>query len=279
MNTPFITLVLLGMVSSFAQAQANATLGTDSSQTDALPSASRALQAPVPAPAERRTTARIAFTYDDLSGDLPSWREYGLAVNHEIDQKQFVEAGLLRTSRFDLEDNQVHGLYLYKFTSDLVATFEGNYSPTHRVLPEYTLGASISYTFLPATVGQLGIKTTSYDETRVNQVSIGVERYIGAFSIGATWRPAHAFGENINGGEIRGNYYYGERSRIGILLAAGEEVTPIGAQKIITEVRAGAIIGQHWVSPDWAVTYAVSRTRQGDLYNRTGVNIGLQYAF
>lgn len=279
MKTTPVTIALLSIASSLAHAQADMSTGTNPTRSRALPLASQALQDMRDTEGADRITARAAVTYDKLSNNLASWREYSMAANHDIDKQQFIEAGLVRTSRFDLEDNQINALYLRKFTPDLVATIDGNVSPTHRVLPKYTLSGTISYVFLPATVGQFGVKTTSYDETRVNQVTIGVERYIGAFSLGATWRPARAFGKSIDGGEVRINYYYGERSSISMLLGAGEEVTPIGEFKTITKVRAGALFGHHWLDQNWAVTYAVSRTRQGDFYNRTGVNIGLQYAF
>lgn len=279
MNPALVNLILLGAIYpfSFSFAQSNIGSRTEAGDPVIRPQENKMIDEP-DAEKPGRTTVRAAFTYDELSKNLPGWREYSVAINHEINRKQLVELVATRTSRFDLDDNQIAGLYLYRFNKDLVASIEGNLSPTHRVLPKYMAGATVHYTFQPATVGLLGIKTTSYDQTRVNQLAIGVERYVGAFSVSGTWRPARAFGESIYGGDIRGSYYYGERSSIGVLVAAGEEVTPIGQLKTITRVRAAALIGQHWLNRYWAVTYAISHTRQGSLYDRTGFNVGLQYA-
>lgn len=279
MKTTLLKAILLCLTPALAHAGEDINSVSDPAGSGTLPFVGRVLQDTTRGGrGAEPTSLRVNVSHEKLSNNLQDWREYGLTIKHDLDERHFVEAGVLCTSRFDLEDNQINGLYLVKVTTDLVATIEGNVSPTHRVLPKYAIGGAVNYTFLPATVGQFGLKTTAYDETRVHQVTLGAERYIGAFSLGINWRPSRAFGEWVHGSEARANYYYGARSSVGMLLAAGQEVTPIGQFKTIARVRAAALIGQHWLNQDWAVSYAISRTRQGEFYDRTGAAIGLRYA-
>jgi hypothetical protein len=48
---------------------------------------------------------------------------------------------------------------------------------------------------------------------------------------------------------------------------------------VLADVRAVALIGRHWLARDWAVTYALHRTRQGGFHTRNGLRIGVQHAY
>ena len=232
-----------------------------------------ATAAPVPG-----VSVQVAAGFETLSNNTPNWREQTLQVRGRMTPAQTWGVGLTRTSRFGLDDTQVNATYAHKISPSLTATIEGTASPTHRVLPRNSVGAQVDYEFMPAWVAQVGAKTKSYDAVRANQLLLGVEHYVGNFSVGAAWLPSRAFGKTVNAAQLRGNYYYGDGSSVGVLLASGREVTPLASAVAVANVRAIAIIGRHRLAPKWNLTYAVNRTVQGDLYTRRGVNVGIEYA-
>ena len=233
---------------------------------------------PVSGPQSRKVV-RAATSTQRLSNNLPSWRETTVQYTQQAGSETFLGTGLTRASRFNMDDWQFNALYSTKLSSALRASLDANVSPSHRVLARYALDGQLHYEFQQAWLAHVGLKTSSYNDARVNQLLFGLEHYFSAFSISLGLRPTWAFGRTVYSGEVRGNFYYDDRNSVGFLLASGREVTPIGANVALVDVRAVAIIGQHWLNRHWALTYAVNRTRQGTFYTRRGIDVGIQYAF
>jgi YaiO family outer membrane protein len=233
---------------------------------------------PVSGPQSRKVV-RAAASTQRLNNNLPSWRETTVQYTQQAGSETLLGTGLTRTSRFNLNDWQFNALYSTKLSSALRASLDANVSPSHRVLARYALDGQLHYEFQPAWLAHVGLKTSSYNDATVNQLPLGLEHYFSAFSISLGLRPTRAFGRTVYSGEARGNFYYDDHNSVGFLVASGREATPIGANVALIDVRAVAIIGQHWLNRHWALTYAVNRTRQGTFYTRRGVDVGIQYAF
>lgn len=228
---------------------------------------------------EIRKVVRAATSTQRLSNNLPSWRETTVQYTQQTGSETFLETGLTRASRFNMDDWQFNALYSTKLSSALRASLDANVSPSHRVLARYALDGQLQYEFQQAWLANVGLKTSSYNDARVNQLQFGLEHYFSAFSISVGLRPTRVFGRTVYSGEVRGNFYYDDRNSVGLLIASGREATPIGANVALADVRAVAIIGQHWLNRHWGLTYAVNRTRQGTFYTRQGIDVGIQYAF
>ena len=233
---------------------------------------------PVSGPQSRKVV-RAAASTQSLGNNLPSWQETTVQYTQQAGSETLLGAGLTRASRFNINDWQVNALYSTKLSSALSASLDVNASPTHRVLARYALDGQLHYEFQPAWLAHVGLKTSSYNDATVNELLLGLEHYFSAFSISFGLHPTRAFGRTVYSGEARGNFYYDDHNSIGFLVASGREATPIGINVALIDVRAVAIIGQHWLNRHWALTYAVNRTRQGTLYTRRGVDVGIQYAF
>jgi YaiO family outer membrane protein len=240
------------------------------------------LCSPLTAIAQVETPANsvgLSVGREHLSNGSPDWTETQLQFNHRIAPRHTVGATLTRTERFGLRDSQLGLTYTLPVQKASAITLEANASDTHRVLPQRSIGATAQVEFAPAWLLHAGLKTTSYDTATINQSVWMLERYIGNISASLAWRPAHAYGTTVHAYEARANYYYGERDAVGVILATGREAANIGPAVAITSVDAAALIGRHWFDRQWAASYGISRTRQGDLYTRNGINLGLQYAF
>jgi YaiO family outer membrane protein len=231
-------------------------------------------------PVSRPTTLEVAHERASLSNGQAGWRETSLQIDHRYAPRQSAGLALRQTRRFGLNDTAIDLSGSQPLGERLTLSLEASASPTHRVLAKSALGASLQYEFAPAWLLHTGFKNTRYDNANVNQGLLMLERYVSSFSGSIAWRPVSALGTHANGFELRGNYYYGDKSTVGLILASGQEATTVSSQTVaLADVRAVALVGRHWLRDDWALTYAISRTRQGSFYDRNGVRLGVQYAF
>jgi YaiO family outer membrane protein len=225
------------------------------------------------------TTIGVDLENDSLSNGSDDWRMLSVRVKRDIGPRQLVEVSLDQTHRFGLRDNQAGIMYAWPISAALSASIDAHASSTHRVLPGNDVTAALQYEFAPAWLVHGGFRTTGYDDVRANQAQFMLEHYVGSFSWALGWRPTRAFGVTANSGELRGAYYYGDKSSLGLSYAAGRETTSTASGIVLAEVRALALIGHHWFAPSWAFNYAIGSTHQGDFYTRKGVSIGLAHTF
>lgn len=238
-----------------------------------------ACAAPFACAQDGTTTVRLAGTHEQLDNGTRDWRETSLGLQFGFAPRQVLDLSLARTSRFGLRDNQFAASYSMPLSDALTATLEASASDTHRVLARHALGGQLQYEFAKGWLAHGGLRTTSYDSATVNQALASLERYIGAFSVAATWRPTHAYGTTSHGAELRASRYYGERNAVTLILAGGREAASVPGGVSLTGVRSAALTGRHWFDRHWAATWAIGHTRQGNLYSRDGITIGAQYAF
>ncbi len=228
---------------------------------------------------QRATSVGVDYSQEKLSIDSPDWHERTLRVQHQFEKRHGAGMELADIERFGLRDTRLGLNYTRPLDSQLTATVDVGYSPTHRVIARHTLGAALQVEFAPAWLLHVGGRTTAYDGVTVNQAMIGLERYVANYSWIVNLRPAQAFGRTIYSGDIRGSYYYGNKNSVTLIAAAGEEAALVGSTVSIAQLRAVAITGRHWLDHRWAVSYGASHTHQGDFYSRNGINLGIQYTF
>ena len=232
-----------------------------------------------PAQPAQGTTVGVDLQNDTLSNASPDWRALTLRVKRDLGPRRLAELALGTTRRFGLADTQLSGLYAWPVSALLSASVEASASPSHRVLARNALGATLQYEFAPAWLLHGGAKSTAYRDARVNQALLMLERYVGATSWALAWRPSRAFDTTAHSVELRAAYYYADKASIGLSVATGRETTSTGCGVVLAEVQALTLTGRHWVTPAWALNYALGHTRQGDFYSRKGISVGLAHAF
>lgn len=230
--------------------------------------------------APRPFTVEFSSDNQRLSNNSPDWQETTLRLNRSLDRRQLLEFSLVQSNRFGLRDDQLQALYVHPLTDKLGVTVDASFSPTHNVLPQRSLGLTLNYEFAPAWLAYVGAKNTRYNDVSVAQGLFMVERYISSFSVAAAWRPVQVFGTSTSSQELRGSYYYGDKNVAGLILSSGQEATQVSSTLIaLADVKSVALTGRHWVSRDWAFTYVLNSTQQGDFYTRNGLRIGVQHIF
>lgn len=241
----------------------------------ALPLASFAQSADTPA-----WRAALVTEHSNLSRGYADWNAVSLQLGRHWSRRELAEVELTETRRFGQSDSEVAAGGAFPLGDALTASLRATYSPTHRVLPRASLGGGLQYEFRPAWLLHGALRTTRYAATDVDQASVMLEHYFGNWSALGAVHAIRAFGQDTQAYELRGSYYYGDASSVGLIASTGREVTQLGAGALaFARVHSLALVGRHALDGRWSLRYGLHRVRQGDFYTRSGVTLGVQAAF
>jgi YaiO family outer membrane protein len=223
---------------------------------------------------------QLSAEHNRLDHALPAWDELTLRLSRQLRRRELAEVALTQARRFGQTDSQLEASYLRPFGPRLTASVQLTLSPEHRFLARNSIEAGAQYEFMPAWLLHGRLRHTRYDNASVDQATLMLERYVGDYSASLAWRPVRALGTNADGFELRANRYYGDDSYVGLIASSGDEATPLGGGAVaLAGVRSLALVGRHRLQAGWSLTYALSRTRQGSFYSRTGLGAGVQHDF
>lgn len=119
------------------------------------------------------------------------------------------------------------------------------------------------------------VRHTAYRDTDVDRLALSAEKYLGNWRAAYTLGLADADGERLVGHGVALDRYYGERSVIGVHASTGEDTGLQGVEVITSDVDALWLQGRHELGPTWALQWSAGALRQGDLYERRWLQLGL----
>jgi YaiO family outer membrane protein len=221
-------------------------------------------------------------TYENLDKGQADWKSLYLEAAHDFAPRQTLYGVLRETERFKLRDTEFAAGYYHPLGASWTAQVEASYSSQHNVLPEASALGQLTWAAGGGWILTAGLRYSDYTDNGTRLVIGGIERYFGAWRAGYTLyngKPESA--PSASAHRLSVDYYYGERSRIGIGGTWGREVENVGPPTgiIVSDVRAIGLYGRHWLTPAWALTWDIGAHEQGDLYTRTGGRLGLRYRF
>jgi len=226
------------------------------------------------------TSVELGYGRESLSNGSPDWQDTGVDISHRLGEREYLGASLHDVKRFGLEETSAAASYLRPLTDRLGTLVEGSASHGANFLPRTSLAATLQYQFAPAWLLNGGLRSASYTEDHVTEGLLRLERYVSDFSWSVAWKPVNSHGRYAQSFEVRGSYYYGDRSMVGIIAASGREATSVAPNEVVlADVQSIALLGRHHLTDRWALTYAITRVRQGIFYARTGGRLGVQYSF
>jgi YaiO family outer membrane protein len=232
---------------------------------------------------EWRTEAQAAFEYESLSDGRGDWRGLVVEVSRHGSRHRAVHLAARETSRFSLRDRGIAAMVTHPLGSRVTAGIDVEASPTHHVLPSWSLGGRADVQLTRGYVASAGLSHRRYDGVTVNLITAGAERYFGSYRAAYTAYVAHLSGADVAGSHlVRVDRFYGREgsSLFGVALSAGAELEHLGSGTIVrTPVGAVSVLGRHWMTPRWALTYAAGVHDQGTLYTRRGGSVGVRYRF
>ena len=235
-----------------------------------------------PATGAARTAIEFGGTHETLTNNLPDWSSVYLEAAHDFGPRHTLYGGVRETRRFGATDTQVNAGLYYPFGEKWTLQVEGDFSGTHNVLPNYSLYANLHRTLAHGWGAGAGARRSEYTTTPVNILSGLLERYWGNFRGAYTiynGRPEGAPSATAHRFQL--NYYYGERSTVGLSYTTGREVESVGppAGIIASDITDWTLTGRHWFARHWAVTYDLLTHKQGSLYRREGMRFGIRHSF
>lgn len=226
----------------------------------------------------------LEFGYgrENLTNNYSDWTNTYLLGSRKLGDRQSVYGGLRETERFGLKDSEGHAGLYFPIGETWGGIVEASYSPTHEVLAHSSV-----YGFLQKHLGGgwglgLGVRHNEYTATASNVVSVLAERYWsnfrGAYTL-YSGRPEGA--SSAASHRLQLSYYYADRNSVGLSYTNGREVENVGPPRgvVATDVQSWTLGGQHWLTPEWALTYDMVQHEQGSLYRRQGLQFGVRRSF
>jgi YaiO family outer membrane protein len=258
------------------------------SSTDQKPQEEENSNLKTPPRAKRKSDRRgitevsVDVSRQFLTNGRGTWDEASLGVIHKFSPRNVLYASYSETQRFGERDRMAMvGLY-QPLNEKWTLLVEGRASPTHRVLAKWSALAQIERSFGKGWIGHAGYRRTDVANSKVNVAKIGVEKYWGLNRA--------AYSLSINNLENTGTsssqriqynrYYSDELSTVGISFAAGREIENTGSNSVIqSDIYNITISGKHAFSRRWAAAYGYTFHKQGDIYSRQGLKLGLRFKF
>ena len=224
------------------------------------------------------TTLEGRASVDGLSGGHAGWNEQSLRLDRRATARSGVSVGVQRLSRFGRDDRRVDFDASVALGRRVTAGVEGEASPSHAVVAR--AGGAVR---LHASLGggwgmQLRGGERRFDAATVRAGSATLERYWGR------WLASYAFtggrvasATSTAGHSLRLTRFAGERGAVTASVSGGREAESLGDAGVrVADVRAVAVWGDRPVSSRFALVYGGAVTRQGALYSRRTVSLGVR---
>ena len=231
---------------------------------------------------EAASEIELGLGRDMLDKGYENWNDAYLSGAHRFGERHSVFGRLRQIRHYGQHDREISGGYYYPLGEAWTALIEASVSPGHNVLPKNTLLGQLQKSFGDGWGAHAGYRRSWYNTESASLIMLTGERYWSdyraAYTLylgklpGAATAPSHR-------GQI--NYYYSNRSAFTLGYAKGRQVESLGSGLglLTNDVTSISLSGLHWLSPAWGISYEAIRERQGDLYTRKGVRVGLRHAF
>jgi YaiO family outer membrane protein len=246
-----------------------------------------ALLAPLPAQAADSSSAaadqlEAGTSHYALSNGYAHWSNAYLAGDHRFGERHSIYGQVQQARRFDLTDREVSGGYYLPLGQTWTALVEASASSGHHFLPQNSAFGQLQAALGDGWDVQAGFRRSVYTLASTNTGVLTGERYWGSFRAayrlylarlqGSGTAPSHV-------GQLA--YYYADRSNVTLSVARGRQAESLGPGLgvLLLDVRSVSISGRHWLDAAWALSFEAINERQGNLYTRKGISLGIRRAF
>jgi YaiO family outer membrane protein len=260
---------------------------------DAPPALLQAAQtAPVTAPASASTASaggalqslavEAGFTYDGVNGGSKDWSGEHISATRAFSERSDVYGLFQNRERFGLQDQDLTLGADYSPTQTWSTQMELTGSPTHRISPRYQILAQAGRTIGNGFALKAGEEHAEYNAGATDIQFGTLEYYWSHFRAAAVLNLGEARHLNMaTSGTVQLTDYYGDRNAIGLSFTLGEEHENVGdlgpspavARSHVTDL---SLVGHHWFSRDWALTYDFGYHQFGSFYSRRRIGLGIR---
>lgn len=220
----------------------------------------------------------VGYSFDSLDNGFDNWQSAYVEASHTPSPGKAYYVVIESIDRFsERESDFTAGTYV-PVDGGWTVLLQGSVAPSANVLPEWTAWAELQRSLTDGWGLRGGFRHAEYSDSRYELLNLGAERYWGNWQAAYTLYIGWPEGADTSVSHLgRLDRYYGARNRIGLLAGVGEESESIGGDRLLTtNTRTLGLTGRHWISGTWAVSWDLTWHRQGDVYNRGGVRVGLR---
>ena len=230
---------------------------------------------------ERGTRLSLGMSYEDLSGGRASWQAATLGLDHPLDERRRIFAGVNVEERFDTQDEQFSLGLADRMGGDWSWGVFADVAPDGEILPEWNLVAEAGRTLPGDRAISLRARHASYAAVDVDSLAATIEQYFAAFRAAYALTASRPEGISTRlGHALRFAHDYGDGSQATFALGYGEEAETIAPGVVqVTRNKSVSVHGVHWTTPAWGFSWEAGWHEQGDLYDRVRLRIGLEHRF
>ena len=232
-------------------------------------------------PAPQTTEIEVGSSYENLGNGFNHWRSVYLEGVHRFAPREVIYGHMRETERFAQRDQELLGGFYYPLADTWTTLVEANASPSHHILAKWSVFGQLEKSFPGGWGLHAGLRHTEYAQSNTNLALLTAERYFGDFRAAYSLYVGRPEGAGSAASHrFQFSYYYGDRSSVGIAYTIGKEVENVAPAGVLTtDVRDWGLLGRHWFSRHWAVSFEALWHEQGALYSRRGARAGLRYQF
>lgn len=215
-----------------------------------------------------------------LSNGSPEWHDTQITLGTRKGRTASY-ASVLTSNHFGRSDSgYLAGAYITPSVNTELS-LELTFSPTHQVMPYTQTSISFDHRLANGWGYAVGYGNRVFPGLSVATASLGTDRYWR--SLRAAYTVSLTTLSNVSGTSLSQNalltHFYGadQRSSVTFTVNAGREAENVGGPVLVSTVTGATLRGTHWLgtSPT-ALTWSASLTRQGGLYARSEVQLGLR---
>lgn len=234
--------------------------------------------------AARNGEWEFGSSVDQLSRGYAPWRSTYLNARWQAMPDWSFKGGLREVERHGLKDDEIHAGIGFSVACCAHLQLEWGHSTSHRVLPENYAEIRVESELAKGWVGAAGWRRSAFDAGMTNVGHLALERYLGNHRIGYTLYAGQPDGAKLSSShKLHWAWHYDrghERNWLGVAAVGGRETENTGTGGFLTTpVESLQLSGLHWFNRAWAINWEIGRTRQGDIYTRRGLRLGLRHAF
>lgn len=221
--------------------------------------------------------------YDRLTDGNDHWRSHVVAFNHQFAPRKTVYGEWEKVERFSLIDQGVVAGFYWPLSSNWTLQLEGKQSELdqYNILPQ----ASQLVRFhrkLPVGWGvALSQRDTEHSISTISNMTLELENYyVRLYSLYRYSSGTVAGAGDTESHSLSMRYLFSAKYYLGFGTGFGTEVEKASPTVILTStVFHFYLNGLYMLDDKLAFTGVVSLNKQGDLYQREGLQFGIRYRF
>lgn len=270
-------LTLLGVVSlSFAPPAQAQTLGEESV---ARPDSTGSLTTEANG---TDTQLEGGGSYQNLTNNFASWKSAYLEGSYRPQKGQTYYGRLRYLNEYSINDGDFFAGTYQSLLPRTTLVVEGSIGFAQRITPQWSLFGQLQQGLGNGWAIWSGLRHSVYTSQYVELLSGTVEKYFSSFRATATIYESRGSNKGWGLPSYAGrlDYYYGLGSVVGVGGSVGQELNRIRTNDLaFFNTKTFYILGRHWFTDSWALSYELPWHRQSTLYNRYGIRLGLRHRF